>query len=226
MIQLDNVPTGIISDTHFPGHVDGALDFVLRTGEKWGVQQWIHIGDVVDYHYISRHPTEPDADSPIVEYNKAKAEIRKWYYAIPQMTICRGNHDNIPLRQLKTLGIPELFLRDFNEIYGTPGWTWTDNIKLFNNTLVDHGEGSGGMYGAKNTANKLGCSYIQGHVHAYGTVFNLPRPFLDAAALNVGCLMDENKYFARYGKRFKVPVSLGMGICLGDDEMYFIKYRG
>ena len=226
MIILKNEPTGIISDTHFPGNVEGALDFVLSTGEKWGITQWIHIGDMIDHHYISRHPTEPEAMNPIQEVQVVREELYKWVQAIPDMVIMKNSHDRIPERQAKTLGMPELFLRPLNELYGLPDtWVWTDWALLFNRTLIEHGLGSTGMYGAKNTAKNLGCSWIQGHTHAHGAVFDLPRPTGDCCAMNVGCLMDEKKYFAKYGKNFKIPVSLGMGVALADDEMYFIKYR-
>lgn len=225
-MQLKNEVTGIISDTHFPGHVDGALEFVLEIGEKWGVTQWVHIGDVIDHHYISRHPTELDAWNPVEEAEKAKAELAYWVEAIPNMTIMKNSHDKIPVRQAKTVGMPEMFLRPLNEIYVLPDtWVWADRVELFNRTIIEHGLGSNGMYGAKNTSKSLGCSWIQGHTHAHGAVFDLPRPTGDCCAMNVGCLMDEKKYFARYGKNYKIPVSLGMGIALADDEMYFIKYR-
>ena len=226
MIELKNEITGIISDTHFPGHVDGALDFVLETGLAWGIKQWVHIGDVVDYHYISHHPNELGCLNPVEEYEKAKEEVQKWYKHFPNLHICIGNHDAIPVRQLASLGMPDMFTPTFNTLYETPSWTWAEEYKIYNNTLIDHGMGSGGMYGAKNTANKLGVSYIQGHTHAHGAQFDLPRPLYDAAALNVGCLMDKDKYFAAYGKKYKMPVSLGMGVACSDSEMYFIKYKG
>jgi hypothetical protein len=142
MIELKNVTTGIISDTHFPGHVDGALDFVLETGEKWGVKQWVHIGDMIDHHYISRHPTEPEAWNPVQEVQAVKQELKKWIAAIPDLFICINSHDMIPERQAKTLGMPELFLRSLNDVYGLPDtWVWADRLKLFNRTLIEHGLG-------------------------------------------------------------------------------------
>jgi len=227
MIRLKDVPTGIISDLHIPGHVEGALEFVQETGEKWGIKQWVAIGDIVDYHYISRFKSVVSAMNPIDEFYAAKDMIAEWYKAFPELFICTGNHDTIPYRQLATLGIPgDVMLRSFNNLYNTPNWVWRGSYQLFDNTIVDHGLGSAGMYGAKNTANKLGVSYIQGHTHGHGGTFNLPRPLKDAAAMNVGCLMDSDKYFAAYGKQYKIPVSLGMGVALADDEMYFIKYKG
>lgn len=221
-------PVGIIPDMQFPGHIDNSLEFILDTGSDWGVEQWVCVGDLVDHHYISRHPNETDALNPIEEIDAVRYELSKWVKAIPNLHLCRGNHDLIPSFRAASLGMPELFLKSLNEVYDLPDtWVWQDGYHLFDRTLVDHGMGSNGMYGAKNTANKLGCSYIQGHTHAYGAVFDLPRPFGDCAAMNVGCLMDQEKYNARYAKYyFKVPVSLGMGIACSDDEMHFIKYRG
>jgi len=227
MITLKNVTTGIISDTQFPGHLDDALDFVLETGEKWGVQQWVHIGDMFDHHYMSRFNNELDAFNPIDEWKAASWEVQKWVKAIPDLTILKGNHDSIPKRQAETLGIPTVFLSNLNTVYNLPDtWVWDESAVIFGDCLIDHGLGSNGMYGCKNTANKLGCSYIQGHTHAHGGMFYLPRPFGNRAALNVGCLVDENKYLARYGKKFRVPVSLGMGIVKAVDEMYFVRYGG
>ena len=226
MYQLRNVPTGIISDTHFPGHVDGALDFVLWVGDTWGIEQWVHVGDLIDHHYISRHPTEPEALNPIQEVQAAKDELARWVKAIPEMYICTNSHDRIPERRAKELGMPDLFLRSINEVYNLPdSWRWHDRYKLFDRTIISHGLGSTGMYAAKNTAKILGCSFIQGHTHAHGAVFDLPRPTGDCCAMNVGCLMDEHKYHAKYGENYKTPVSLGMGVALADDEMYFVKYR-
>lgn len=226
MIQLKNVTTGIISDTHFPGQVDGALDFILRTGKKWGVKQWVHIGDMIDHHYISRHPIEPEALNPIQEVALAKKEIKRWVKAIPKMSICINSHDRIPERRAAELGMPELFLRPLSEVYNLPDtWVWGKRFGLFERTIIEHGLGSNGMYGAKNTAKALGCSWVQGHTHAHAAVFDLPRPFGDCQAMNVGCLMDTSKYFAKYGENFKIPVSLGMGVICADDEMYFIKYK-
>jgi len=227
MIKLKNVTTGIISDTHFPGNIDGALDFVLRTGYTWGVQQWVHIGDMFDHHYISRHPTEPEALNPIQEHAAAMKEVQRWVKAIPDLVILQNSHDRIPIRQAETTGMPELFLRPLSEIYNLPDtWLWEQRVTIFDRTIMEHGLGSGGMYGAKRTANNLGCSWVQGHTHAHAAVFNLPRPTGDCMAMNVGCLMDEDKYFAKYGQNFKIPVSLGMGVIKDDDEMFFIKYKG
>lgn len=220
-------PVGIIPDMQFPGHIDNALEFILDTGSDYGVQDWICVGDLIDHHYISRHPVETDAWNPRQEVALVRQELKAWVKAFPNLWLAKGNHDLIPNFRAASLGMPDLYLKSLNEIYGLPNtWVWDDQFTFFNRTLLDHGMGSGGMYGAKNTGNKLACSYIQGHTHGYGGVFDLPSPFGDRAAMNVGCLMDAEKYNARYAKYyFKVPVSLGMGIAFADDEMFFKKYK-
>lgn len=225
MIKLENVVTGVISDLHAPGNLDTALEFCVKTFKEHKVKQVVSIGDLVDHHYISRHPIEVDAFNPIDEFFEAKRELQRWAKAFPKMYICRGNHDLIPQRRLAELGIPaDVFLKAMNEIYDLPeSWIWDEQFTVFNDVLIEHGMGSNGMYGARNTAIKLGCSYVQGHTHSYGGVFDIPRAFKNNAAMNVGCLLDPNKYFARYGKNvFIVPPSIGCGVIHSVNHMEFI----
>jgi predicted phosphodiesterase len=228
MYKLQNKITGIIPDTHIPGHIEDALEFTQKVFYDKHVQQVVHTGDLVDHHYISRWPIELDALSPKEEWFAAKLELQRWVQAYPKMHICVGNHDDIPRRRLEELGIPdEVFLKSLNDIYGLPDtWIWAERFLLFKSVIIEHGLGSGGMYGAKNTANKLGVSYIQAHTHAYAAVFHIPRAIDNAAAMNAGCLIDAAKYYSRYGQKyFKVPVSLGCGVVYASDHMEFYPYR-
>lgn len=228
MFKLPNKRTGVISDTHIPGNLDNALDFTVKTFFDKGVEQITHIGDLVDHHYISRWPNELDAMNPREEWLKAKAELSRWVNQYPSMYLCKGNHDTIPERRLEELGLPaDVYLKTLNEIYGLPDtWIWAERFLLFDSVIMEHGLGSGGMYGAKNTANKLGVSYVQAHTHSHAAVFHIPRPIKDAAAMNVGCLVDAAKYHARYGRLyFKVPVSLGCGIIYSGNHMEFVPYK-
>lgn len=228
MMKLPNVKTGIISDLHIPAQVKYALEFAQDTFSDHKVQQVIAIGDIFDHHYMSRHTNETSALNPLQELAKAKREIQRWVTAFPNLIITKGNHDMIPQRQGKTLGIPAPFISDLNTIYDLPKtWQWVDELVLFDDVLVNHGLGSNGMYGVKNTAIKLGCSYIQGHSHAHAAVFSIPRKFKNNAAMNVGCLMDAETYNAKYAKgKYLVPTSLGLGICNAVDDMTFVPYRG
>lgn len=218
---------GVVSDPHFPGHIDNALEFIQDTFNDHGVTDIVFIGDIIDHHYISFHQSETDALNPIDEVASTKKELKRWVKAFPKAKICIGNHDALPMRLAKSMGMPDLFLKSLNQIYGLPKtWQWKMRWD-FDNVIYEHGIGSNGMYGAKNTALKLGSSYVQGHTHSHGGVFDLPQIRHRMAAMNVGALIDREKYSARYGKSiYKVPMSLGCGIVYAYDEMKFVPYRG
>jgi len=228
LINLRGVRTGVIPDLHIPGHVDGALEFCVETFRNHGVQQVVCLGDIVDHHFISRHQTEVDALNPEQEFKLAKKELQKWVKAFPDMFICQGNHDLIPERRLHELGVPStVYLKSLNDVYGLPDtWVWSERFKVFDDVIIEHGIGSAGMYGARNTAIKLGCSYVQGHTHSFAGTYDIPRALKNNAAMNAGCLVDVDKYYSRYGRLiFKVPVSLGCGIIYSVNHMEFIPFR-
>ena len=227
-MEIQNVVTGVIPDLHIPGHLDDALEFCLDTFNDYKVEQIVCIGDIVDHHYISRHSNEPDAPNSEQEWVNTMKELRRWYKAFKKVLICNGNHDEIPARHAKNIGMsPDIFMKPLSQVYKMPkGWIWSNNFTINRELWIEHGLGSNGMYGAKNTAYKKGCSYVQGHTHAHAAVFNVPLAFTDCQAMNVGCLMDADKYNARYGTQwYKVPMSLGCGIIKSPNELHFIPKR-
>jgi len=218
---------GVIPDLQIPGHLEDALPFIRDTFSEQKVTDVIFIGDIVDHHYIGFHQNEVDALNPIEEGILAKEELARWVKAFPKAKICRGNHDDLPMRVARAMGLPpDFFLKSLNAVYDLPdAWEWSERWDI-DEVIYEHGLGSNGMYGAKNTAIKLGSSYVQGHTHAHAAVFDIPKARYKMAAMNVGCLMDSEKYNARYAKLFfKVPVSLGCGIVYAHDEMKFIPKR-
>ncbi len=224
VMEIQDKVTGIISDLHIPGHHENALEFCKDTFSDNKVKQVVCIGDIIDHHYISRHLSEPVAMNPLDEWGSTMNELNKWKKAFPNMVIAEGNHDKIPYRQAKTLGIPEKFLKTLHDMYKLPvGWMFTERMHIRERLIIEHGLGSNGMYGAKNTAKTLGVSYVQGHTHAHAAVFDIPRPFHNIQAMNVGCLIDTSKYNATYAKLyFKTPVSIGCGIIHSVDNLQYI----
>lgn len=218
---------GVIPDLHIPGHMKNSLEFIQDSFSDHKVTDVICIGDIVDHHYISFFIPETDALNPEEEAKAARKELKRWAKAFKNMKLCIGNHDALPKRLAKSMGMPNLFLKSLNQVYGLPAsWQWKPRWDI-GNVIYEHGLGSNGMYGAKNSALKLGSSYVQGHTHAHGAVFDLPQVRHRMAAMNVGALIDRDKYSARYGKGiYKVPMSLGCGIVYAHDEMKFVPYRG
>lgn len=218
---------GVIPDLHIPGQIEHSLEFIRDTFSDNRVTEVISIGDLVDHHYISFHSTELDADNPIEEWKKAKLELARWVKAFPSLKLCAGNHDERTVRAGQVVGLPEnIFLKQINDVYDLPKeWIWKARWD-FGEVIYEHGLGSNGMYGAKNTALKLGSAYVQGHTHAHAAVFDIAQARHRFSAMNVGALIDKDKYQARYAKKFfKTEMSLGCGIVFASDEMRFIPMR-
>ena len=47
-------------------------------------------------------------------------EVAKFVKAFPNVKMCRGNHDAIPVRQAATVGIGERYLKSFSELLKLP----------------------------------------------------------------------------------------------------------
>jgi len=115
---------GVIGDTHLPYELEGYLEFCYETFEAWGVDTVVHIGDFVDNHSLSFHDSEPLLHDVHGEYQSAIERAREWYDTFPSLTLIMGNHDRIPARKLKTLGMePNIYMKPLEEIMEMPdGW--------------------------------------------------------------------------------------------------------
>lgn len=221
---------GFFTDTHEPACHPRFFEFVRDTFRQHGVTQVVCGGDLVDHHFISRHVSEPDALNPIDELEMAIKNLEKWHKEFPEVLVCNGNHDNIPVRQAKELGIPERYLRSLNEVYGLPeGWKWAPQHEV-DGVIYEHGLGAGGMYGFKNLALAYRQSVCVGHTHSYGGVLYIASNKDIIFGLNGGCGIDVESYNARYGSTYKFKPTLGCGIIKNGKEAMFIpmdmdKYR-
>ena len=213
---------GAFSCLHQPATTPGYLEFVKRTFKRFNVDEVVNLGDLIDHHFISRHVSEPDALNPLEEMDLAILKLKDWVNAFPDVKWCKGNHDAIPVRQVKTLGIPSRFLKSLNEIYELPAtWEMKSHWEI-DGVWYEHGIGSNGMYGAKNTAMRYRQSYVQGHTHAHAGIHHLFSPKDNIFGMNVGCGMDEKSYASRYGKIFKDKICLGCGIVIDGKIPFFV----
>jgi len=214
---------GIIGDTHFPAVHPEYLSFLKQTFEKAGVTQVVHIGDVIDHHRISRHVSEPDSMTADQEVHEARELVKQYAQAFPEMRICRGNHDAIPIRQAKELGMPADFIQPLEQLYKFPStWEIQDNYQ-FQGCWYEHGIGSTGMYGMINTALKYGCNYIQGHTHSFAGCLYRSSPVRTLFGLNVGCGVDIKHTSMRYGDPYKFKPTLGCGLVIDGKQGYFVR---
>jgi predicted phosphodiesterase len=212
---------GVIGDTHFPATHPGYRSFCEDVFEKHDCDVFLHIGDVVDWHAISMHEPEPDADGALAEYDNAKEHIAKWKRSFPELFVCEGNHDARIARKAKTVNIPSRFLRDYNELWETPNWLWRPDHKI-DGVYYLHGTGTSGKYPAMTTMEKMLMSTVQGHVHAAAGIWWRANPERRLFGMNVGTGVDDKHIAFRYGENLKTRAILSAGVVLDGTPMHFI----
>jgi UDP-2,3-diacylglucosamine pyrophosphatase LpxH len=190
----------VVGDLHNPWTRKGYLPFCIDLYEEWDCDTVVLIGDVVDLHAISFHPKEPECPGPKDEYEKTKAEVQKWYRAFPNATITLGNHDLRIIRKAKSVDIPGLYLKSYNEIWGTPEWKWVDDC-VIDEVYYYHGDGQGGEYPAANAVRKMLMSVVMGHNHTASGVKYYTNRRKRFFGCDTGCGVDDKQMAFVYAEK-------------------------
>lgn len=117
----------VISDLHIPYHHKDSFDFLWAVYSYYECSKVLNVGDVIDHHAGSYHESEPDALNSEDEYLQSQKYCRELQEIFPFMIISEGNHDKIPKRKLKSVGLPQTMAYDYNLMYGLEdGWKWKE----------------------------------------------------------------------------------------------------
>jgi predicted phosphodiesterase len=213
---------GIIGDTHEPFCHPQYREFCYKTFNQFKVSKIAHSGDEADNHALSFHEHNPNGDSPEAEAERAMKNLEKWYKTFPEVTVMVGNHSALPYRQATAAGIPNRYIRTYEEIWHAPkGWKWVMETEI-DHVKYTHGTGCSGQNGAINKAIRSRQSAVIGHIHSFGGV-NYHASENDLIfGLNVGCGIDTRAYAFEYGKNFVNKPTLGCGIVIDGFTAYFI----
>lgn len=204
---------GIIGDTHLPFELEGYLDFCAEKFEEYGVDTVVHIGDFIDNHSLSFHDSEPMLHNVLGEYESAVRRARDWYAAFPDCTLIMGNHDRIPARQLRKLGMePNIFLRPIEDLLEMPdSWTVADQVEI-DNVLYHHGETANGINGfRKDAETRMRCT-VTGHNHSNAGISATATDQELVWGMAVGCGVDHKHLAFAYGKHFAKKPIIACGI--------------
>jgi UDP-2,3-diacylglucosamine pyrophosphatase LpxH len=158
----------------------------------------------------------------VQEHALAVDRLKKWYKSFPEVTVVYGNHDLIPQRQAKEIGLPhDVYLRRLEEVYQCPdGWAFHNRISI-DDVLYLHNAGSG-KYAALNKAREQSMSVVAGHTHRNPGVIYQSNPSKMFFGMNVGCLVDKNAYAMRYSDQ---EITLGCGVVVDSEEAYFVPLK-
>ena len=206
---------GIIGDTHLPYELDGYLDFCVETFDKYGVDTVVHIGDFIDNHSLSFHDSEPVLHNVMGEYESAFERAQDWYEAFPEATLIMGNHDRIPARQLRKLGMePSIYMRPIEELFGMPlGWEVVDQIEI-DDVLYHHGETAGGINGFRKDAEQRMRCTVSGHNHSNAGISATATDQELVWGMAVGCGVNHEHLAFAYGKHFAKKPIVACGVVI------------
>jgi predicted phosphodiesterase len=215
---------GVIGDTHVPFCKEGYLEFCQETFESWDVDRVVHIGDLIDHHSLSFHDSEPALKSASGEYLDAIEELQPWYKAFPKLELVMGNHDLIPARQLKKLGMDcEVWLRPLEEVYAMPkGWKLVDTTTI-DGVLYHHGYTACGVNGFRNDSIKRMCRTVSGHAHGNAGISATASNHRLVWGMAVGCGVDVESMAMVYGKHFQNKPILSCGVVV-DGKLPIVEF--
>lgn len=203
----------VVGDLHEHATHQMYLRFTKDMERKYGTRRTVIIGDVVDWHSVSFHPKEPHCPGPMDEYEQTKAKVQRWYKAYPNALICIGNHDERPDRLSKSVSIPEICLKSYNDLWGTPKWTW-EYEHIIDNVCYFHGTGFSGIHPAWNALNGKLMSVVMGHCHSRAGIKWLATPTQRIFGMDVGTGIDSKAWQFVYGKHLKFRPILSCGVVI------------
>jgi predicted phosphodiesterase len=204
---------GIIGDTHEPYTHPDYRSWVHDIFDKNGVNYVIHIGDLIDHHALSFHDSEPALKGAQGEYIDAMDRLEPWKKTFDQMTLVTGNHDLIPRRQIKKLGLnPDMWMRPLSQVYDFPrDWVEVDQIEL-DGVIYHHGHTALGVNGFRNDAKARMQNSVSGHCHSNLGISYTASYHRLVWGMAVGCGVDIRSMAFAYGKDFKNRPILGCGV--------------
>jgi hypothetical protein len=210
----------VIGDTHCPCMRDGYLDFLSDIKRAYRCKEFIHIGDLVDWHSISYHEKSPSASSAKQEYYNAKEQVAQIKKLIPKATWLIGNHDCLPKRKAVTASLPEEILRSYNDLWDLPKWEVVPRYghKIIDGVMYSHGDkGIGRFPSAFHNAKAQFRSYVQGDKHQQGGIHYYANERPDEHGglifgMNVGCGVDHDRAEMDYGRKFNQKPIISCGV--------------
>ena len=101
-----------------------------------------------------------------------------------------------------------MWIKDYAEVLGTPGWTFTDSIEI-DNVLYIHGEGGTARARIRRDLQSI----VQGHLHSQAYIDWCVGAKFKIFGMQVGCGVDHRSYAMAYGKEGPKP-AIACGVVL------------
>ncbi len=215
----------VIGDTHIPFEHSDYLKFCINIGKQYKCNQVIHIGDLVDMHSCSYHEHEPDLWSPSQEMEIADKHLKSWFKAFPKIKLCLGNHDRLPDRKRRTVGLPSRCFKSFHEMWNLPkGWQSDFNF-VIDDVMYEHGTGSSGRYAHLNLAVANRQSTVVGHNHSMAGIEYTASEKDCIFGMNVGSGINRKALAFAYGRNFKFKPIVSCGVIFNGENPQIFRMK-
>lgn len=191
----------VIGDLHAPFTLDSYLEHCVSVYRKYNCNSVVFIGDIIDSHYSSFHATDPDGLGGGDELDLAIQKLQPWIDTFPIAKVCWGNHDLIIQRRAFDSSIPKAWIKDINELLGSPQWEWAP-FHIIDGVKYTHGTGGKADKRAVGNLESTVCghyhteAYVKYHVGYKHRIFSM----------QVGCGIEHEQYAFAYAKESKKPI--------------------
>jgi len=197
----------VISDLHAPYQHKDAIAFLSAIKDKYNPDKIINIGDEVDNHAMSFHPSDQSLYSAGDELKAAREVIWELESLFPKMEVMESNHGSMAYRKAMISGIPKEVLRPYKEVLDVKHWNWHPDLTI---TLPNghpcyfhHGKSANSMTFLKD----VGMSCVQGHFHEKFNIQFHGRAERLTWVIATGCLIDDHSMaFAYNNVNLKRPI--------------------
>lgn len=200
-----------ISDAHIPYEHPDFFAFLKALKVYLKPDLIVCMGDLLDFHNISFHKSDPDLLGAGDELTRGRKKIKQLEKIFPEMYIVGSNHGDLPLRKVFDAGLPKEFLRPYNEIYDVGrGWKFVDELYLEDNKKLYYFTHGISKNGAKLAAQR-GVCVTEGHFHTEFRIDYISNPRDLLWSLQTGCLIDPKALAFGYDKLNLTRPIIGTG---------------
>jgi predicted phosphodiesterase len=214
----------VIGDTHLPATKQGYFNFCKAVELKYGCNEVIHIGDLVDFHSISYHEHDPAVPSISDELKRVRTELKKVIRLFPKMRICLGNHDLLIYRKAKTHGLFKEFFKSMNQILDVPDEWIFDNEFNINGVKYFHGTGYSGKYPHAIAASIHRQNCVIGHCHSVCGIEYMACKKDLIWGMSVGSGIDDKQIVFEYGQDTPRKSVISCGVVInGSPQIITVK---
>lgn len=186
----------VVWDIHCPAELEWYYEFVREQQERFNCWTVIFIWDIIDFHNQSYHERDPDYMWATEELSASKEALKKWYYTFPEAIVTMGNHDYLPARRAKTIGLNKEMVTPLSKLLDAPEWReFVDEVEI-DDVIYTHWN----RWDALSKAKSLRTNLVQWHLHSKAWVVYHRWRRDTIFWMQVGCWIDRTSKAFDYAK--------------------------